>query len=234
MQFIDKVGVEIEAGLIDTNLSYPLKDNWSVTNDGSISSYTHVAKELVSEPFPIKSINKLFADIKNIYSIIGDINDSMGFHIHISFREKRHYMNLASLEFCKYFFNKLQSDNVLWSLIHAQEQNRYRWASPEYKDCYQIDTQIAEYDKSECRYKMLNFAYNQHRTIECRIFPAMESANEAIYAIKFYIKTVNQYLSDKLYKHIIQIQERLDKTPYIKYIRNEIIRTNKDGENITI
>ena len=116
------IGYELEAGLKDCDkvdeiadeLGFEIGDDGSVccddmdTREAELNSPVYRGKKgkKLWRIFEIKKPemdDKLFVDFEQMVHYVKEINDSMGLHIHVSFRHKKYYDYLFSFAFVKFF-----------------------------------------------------------------------------------------------------------------------------------
>src|ERR1035437_1843880 len=104
---VEKVGMELEVEIRSGHYQ-DIRDckGWRIENDGSIHANAGgSAVELVnSYPISPKNPKKVLMKVK---PWLLASNSSMGFHIHLSFKDDRQYSLFATQEFAEYFKNRL-------------------------------------------------------------------------------------------------------------------------------
>ncbi|MHA1880432.1 MAG: amidoligase family protein [Candidatus Heimdallarchaeota archaeon] len=212
-KYINKIGVELEAGYVPDLPAEKIKKlGWKITTDGSIriKQIGNHAYEIVSPP--ISNIKQLYKGVRFVYRFVREVNESMGLHIHVSFKKKTYYQKVASMSFFYYFLKKLERSD----LINEIPNLLYRlqscsWASN--KICpHQIDDQIiAERKMGTIRYTAINFCRTLHNTIEIRIFPAVSEPEQVFKCVNFSIRAINSYLAKQLRKQYDLIEKDVEK-----------------------
>lgn len=227
--WIDKIGVEIEIGVDqDAPLEQRKVPLFRETGDGSLRSeepHTDLV-EYVSDPVDYPTgIQDLKGSVRQIYSNAVDINYSMGLHIHVSLNRPQHRLRLASTEFEKFFIEYLV-DSKLWDAQPPRGSDIWRLKRrvlddrehPAYNgqgyahycqpigDSYIIDRQL---NGGGEKYRRIRFHSYDTPTVEFRLFPAMETAENVFKAIDVVTKAINKYLREGRYMdgHQAELQE---------------------------
>jgi len=190
---IDKIGTEIECGAY----RYDEIPGFVLDDDGSINT----SNNLVTAEYKSKPTNNLRLLAKRMYKLydnIGDINETMGLHIHISLKDQTDYFRLCSVRFWKYLYAQFRKTSFWSSNIQKYRLLAHDGRGGEY--CENIN-EPRDIDRtfSGSRYRAINFdSMRKFNTVEFRFFKAMTSPNEVMKAVKFLIKNINTYL-DVLY-----------------------------------
>ena len=168
---------------------------------------------------PCSSMRDLINYLQDNYP---DVHDSTcGMHIHISFKSKKAYMTLINSKFkdeLMLFYSNWLDENKINEDSRAYQRlrnNTYCENSFRKED---IETQLYARDKdSSVRYRVLNYCFSLHNTIELRflnIFDKKEISSKCVKAIiKFidsYIERNNRYLHDS--DMIIESEKPIIKT----------------------
>jgi len=195
----------------ETNIAFGVLDeNTPVERAGGL-----LGRELVPR-LPYSQLDDLKKWIIKYYPVA--INETCGFHIHVSFKSIRHYNNLMEEEFYKFFLERMKNfANTYEFDKHSNDKERLmyrlsgrnRFAAKVFIPDYQCKEMKGNYH----RYTQLNFSYKVHNTIECRLFPMFTRVETALAAVEELIKTYCDYL-DKLYKN----QEKKEKAIITKSI----------------
>lgn len=217
---IDKIGVEIES-VSENKCSYDV-DKFQMTTDGSIKTNAELEKEdkvdidisvddgklegtvketedeienddelpieWVSDEIDIEDIDELKENIRKLYqNAILYVNESMGLHFHVSFKNVAEYEALESKEFEEFFIQKLKESNID---IEERLNNKY---CSEWNDG-DIEKAKKGERETKCRHRAINlYAEADHGTIEFRIFPAMDSAEDVIRALDVLLDIIREY-----------------------------------------
>jgi hypothetical protein len=143
--------------------------------------------------------DKLFSDFEQLSHYVREINDSMGLHIHVSFKNKKHYQYLFSLAFVK-FFQKEYARNFKKPVERDRMDNEF-CEFYDTDDVYEFndikDEALGSHDKCDARCHSVNFnAYPVHKTIEFRIFPATKKATDFKRYVNFVTCCVTSFISE--------------------------------------
>ena len=134
-------------------------------------------------------------------------DSSCGMHMHISFKSKRAYMTLISSHFkdelMDFYYNWLDQNKINENSRAYQRLKGNTYCENTFRK-EDVETQLYARDKdSSVRYRVLNYCFSLHNTIELRflnIFDKKEISLKCVKAIiKFidsYIETNNRYLHD--------------------------------------
>jgi hypothetical protein len=190
LKFINLVGVELEGG-------------WNhaperMIRDGSVnfprSLNVQYPGEIPSPPYPFTDTLKKW--IKENYP--DHVNETCGFHIHVSFTRLFYYQVLMSKKFFDYF---LKEAGVWGKKACPGYDNFWRRLNGRVHYCapsYQPDAQAAARDKGDARYSALNYCFGLHKTIESRLMPMFNTPDEAWEAVKFTVNTMRRYLAQNV------------------------------------
>jgi len=169
----------------------PPKNKWSLHNDGSIYTDNLFSHEIVIFP-PAKSRESLVKDITKLWNLIGEVNDSMGLHIHISLSDTN-YAKLATWKYVNQFQIAVSNKfpEVRTRIGYNSFCERYN-----NKESFLIHAiiQIPSSYKSSSRHHILNFSYGLHGTVEYRAFPMVERLSRAKKYLEFVDANVNSFL----------------------------------------
>lgn len=187
MTIINRVGVEIEGSWRGATVRIP-----RLIRDISLSGLERPYGELVSRP--MKRIGYLANWIKRFWPTM--VNDSCGFHIHVSVDGAGTYSRLMDRQFFDFTIERLKEwgneypckSTAFWDRIAG----RNRFCVPQ----WDADTQSVQRDKDSCRYSALNYCYAQHGTIELRVLPTFKQADTAVSAFQCFLTGIPEYLSN--------------------------------------
>ena len=153
--------------------------------------------ELQSEPLePVK----LSAWMKHNYP--SKVNESCGLHVHMSFRSAAHYGRLMIPEYQYTAFDyvarwaeieKLGKDHPIWKRLSGKNE----FCRNEFHADMQVLQNKKEYSRSDGsagRYTGINYPHGLHGTIECRLLPMMETAEQGIRAVQHVLDITNACL----------------------------------------
>lgn len=202
---IDKIGVEAEIGTYAKRETIQEKMPYAIVDyDGSIKvNSVPNAHEIQFKPHELKDLDLLKKRIIYLGEFLDEINKTMGFHIHLSFKNYLDYTKLLSYEFFKSFISE-------YKIKFGQqiEKSRLRnFFCKLYNDRrFVSDTSIQLASKyKDHRYFAVNYnSYNIHDTIEFRIFPMTQDANRLVEYLDFTINFVSEWLrKEKADKNLI-------------------------------
>ena len=198
---INKFGFEIEGEMSDELMNDLANKYGSITSDGSIRTcpwnkvrkYHSVGTPLRTNEFvsyPIEYNRKGIKSARDIFKLFNKYfkkkefhwNKSMGFHLHLSFRPKMP-VDIWSVQFTKFFIDEMAKQ--FKTMYVKRKDNTY---------C-KVNLDEREIAETNDRYKAINFkpAFDEHGTIEFRIFPANRPMTMSHY-LDFTIKMVRYFL----------------------------------------
>ena len=170
LQFIKAAGVELEGGW--------LNQPQGAYGDGSVSSFRNMfSGEIASSPSREGSLKKLVPWILAHYP--DKVDDSCGYHVHLSLKEKSHYEMLMTHTFpmwvrcCAARWAKAKG---IWN--DANLQRRIICGNDYCRRIYQAERQVKLEEKKSERYCQLNYCYALHKTIELRMMPMFPGPRE--------------------------------------------------------
>jgi hypothetical protein len=125
------------------------------------------------------------------------VHKSCGFHIHMSFRKALHYERLMVPEYQETILAYLSK----WAKDEGIPQKHHIWERLTGKNTFCkkeffADAQVVPINKNynhtgASRYTAINYCYGQHGTIECRVLPMLNTAEQADRAVKQVINITN-------------------------------------------
>lgn len=201
MEFIDKIGVELEGGWID---QFPEEDPTEIYADHSVhlGGFAHIG-EVASKPLSLEEV----LDWTSSHYPDGS-DGTCGMHVHISTKRDEDYAKLVATP---HFFMKF----LLWgkaftdalSKEKAGDQKLFldrlsgknRFCALKFIPMRQVNLKVkggGNNIDSNPRYAMLNFAKGIHGTMENRTFPIF-SKETALLAIKEYVEMVEKFLKER-------------------------------------
>lgn len=209
----DKIGLELELGW-DEKIYKEIRTEpfWDYHSDGSIGCYREgVARELVTSPVKVKNLKKLVDKVFEAYRGVVEANDSMGLHIHQSFKTKQITKVFQDWNFIKFFVEELETashEGALRGRGNPDETVADRLADAlmqESRYASLFKTRL-DYDKHiynlEHRYKAINYcSLRSYQTIETRIFPAFQNAEGVIRALGFTLRVFNKFYKSHKNNH---------------------------------
>lgn len=205
LQFVDKIGVEIEGGF---KLGRTLPEDHGI--DGSIrSSLPNIQMlEIRSKPETLENLRDFIFSHYPDYS-----NYTCGMHTHVSLKDSEDYLRLLDEEFFSFFkermrvwgrLQKIGASHLFWKRLNNQTLGKRR-GKPRTNFCktdLTKDNAILQLTGSGDRYCFLNFAHYKYGTVECRLFPVFKDRPEIAYsAVCEVVRTIEWWLKQKQGKH---------------------------------
>lgn len=150
-------------------------------------------------PSPPMEVAKVPLWVKQYYP--SHVNASCGLHVHMSFLAARHYSLLMTPDYQRTIVSCL----MRWAKEVGLKEGHPFWPRVQGKNrfCkfdFFPDAQITSKNKAYThegegnRYTAINYCYGLHETLECRLLPMFETAEEAIAAIQVILATTNACL----------------------------------------
>lgn len=198
--YINKVGVEIEGSWRRILIDQALVKDQSVRAE---VGFRHVG-EAVSRPLSREELEAWITRNKP-----DAVNETCGYHVHVSLKKKSDYVRLTSTRFYKLLLKNIRE----WGLVHNIPGTHHFWrrlegtfafATPagnirnfcraEFIPEKQIDN-LAKGGNETPRHCHLNYCYKLHGTVELRLFPSWETVELFISSMNLFYNTVNEFLS---------------------------------------
>ena len=195
MQFIDKVGVEVEGGWNDGNLP-SASPGGTVCSDGSLNfsssdGFSITAREFVSNPF--SNLVDLADWMRRIYP--PHTNQTCGLHVHVSLKSPLNYARIIDQRFQKYFTQELGAwgdrANIKNKYFRMRLEGSHHFCKNEWKPEAQMK---ATGKDSNVRFCIWNFCWGVRKTAECRVLPTFKNPQVAVAAVMQVAKIVENYL----------------------------------------
>lgn len=186
-------GIEIETSVdysfIDSGL-HKILPSWEMHEDGSISSRSGRAIEIVSDVYNDKEY--MIKDVLKLKGHLMEANKSMGIHIHFK-PENTHYSTFSNTEFIRFFQDKIKSKFVTMSKERGVNRFCRFLEDNDLEERDIVQEQINAMGKHDCRYRAINFCANTHKTIEFRIFKSTINVHKIKSYINFLYNTLNEF-----------------------------------------
>ena len=217
IKYIDRIGVEIEGlwhkDIDNTVLRKKLHrlKGWTrnydsfIQSDGSISignsNPDYDDYEITTPPLDLRNTLKA---ISMITKFLKHTNDTCGFHIHASFKDTNNYLKLTQPDFMTSFV-KVMTKTFPETKIRTTN-NFCRGTYDTGQEVSTIERQFIDTYKERTRYKAVNFCYGLHKTVEFRLFPAMQWMSDKDIFSKYVLETVGfieHYLNSMPSKNIL-------------------------------
>ena len=225
MRYIKYIGLELEGGMCEkglihlSNIMRGSGDRYYEGYDGSVhvprpphcEQHCELSNECdrffryswyndVELKFMSDSLDEIREFVETVWSLGFKQNETCGNHMHFSFNNNNLYMIslLSSWDFVKYYINKYINTYKSKEKYMRRLENNYCRAIKSHDDLIKNIT--------EDRYYMINFrAVYKHSTIEIRIMPYADNAEEYIEMLLFNVNTIESYLDRTLKKKKITI-----------------------------
>lgn len=201
-QYIDKVGVEIEAA---TDLR-PDINGTEIHYDGTVLSNDGWDQELEYVTDPFEDIEELMDRVRVIYRYVREVNDSMGLHIHTSLTDEQYHYFLAEMKFIKVFNTILRESDLYEEYRRLRQRDEHNDYAKKIEQKSKIKKMIL--GMNQYRYSRINWvAKKDHGTLEFRIFPAVNTAEDVRRAIDIVVEAITVYLDNQLYTDSYEVKE---------------------------
>jgi hypothetical protein len=200
MNFIDKVGIEMEGGW-----DWPQWKDVPIIQDESIQQapvrwgtnfITRHRGEVASPPL---DPSEILPWLTEHYPEGG--NDWCAMHVHFSVKNFSMYGELATLPFYKQFLSDMKLFGQAW-VPDPKHQfwNRLAGNNKYCRKDFKAITQMFRHVKhphpeDHARRCILNYCWRLHRTIECRLFPMFQHVKVSHAAIMAVLNSAENYLS---------------------------------------
>lgn len=160
----------------------------------------HVDGEMVSPPLDAEDLPQWTRE-----NYPEETNTTCGAHQHTSFKRMKYY----SIVMCKGFQEYMHIGLMAWakatgirdgSAFYKRMNGDVHWC----KDMYDAYQQIQTSDKDDCRYRIINYCWRLHGTMEVRVLPAFQNVEYTVSAQKELTRLIEQYID----KNIDSLQHR--------------------------
>ena len=147
--------------------------------------------EMVSPPIETKDLTQWIRDNHPVKT-----NTTCGSHRHRSFKRIKYYSILMDRTFNIFLVNRLR----LWgksvgvregSALFRRLNGDVHWCKNEYDGYNQISTS----SKEDCRYRIVNYCFKLHETIEIRVLPAFQDVELTVSAQKELGSIMDDYIT---------------------------------------
>ncbi len=196
MARINKIGVELEGGWDSDKDGNPISASGEpmedrIGHDGSVKGFS--CPHYGEAPSPAGSIDETLAWMKKYYP--SHMNQSCGFHVHVSFKNLLSYQRLMDTPFWEFFQKELKAygkergfkpSHPFWERVNGNSHFCTATHNP--------DGQVERRGKGDHRYTQLNYSFADHNTLECRVLPGFEKVEDAIHAVKWLCNLYEGYL----------------------------------------
>ena len=159
--------------------------------------------EMVSPPLQTKALSQWIRDNYPVRT-----NTTCGAHRHRSFKKIKYYSILMDRQFHEYLIRRLRA----WgksvgvregSALFRRLNGDVHWC----KDMYDGYNQISTSDKEDCRYRIINYCWKLHGTLEIRVLPAFQDVELTVSAHK----ELGDIMDDYITRNINTLEQRRTK-----------------------
>lgn len=164
-----------------------------------LKDYPHYIGEVPSPPLVISEVDDFINNSYPSYT-----NATCGLHVHMSFFHKMNYQRLLTPDYTTTMIKGL----VAWAEKENLPEKHPIWErlkDANHAHCAHVflgDEQVRQTKKDynsrgkpHSRYTAINYCFGQHGTVECRLLPMMETAEQASRAVHEVITITNRFLS---------------------------------------
>lgn len=133
------------------------------------------------------------------------VNVTCGLHVHMSFKDARFYSRLMDttdyqdtiLDYLKRWAEKegLPKTHPIWPRLEGKNEYCQLVFFPD----EQAQSVHKNYDRTHPghRYTAINYCFEQHKTVECRVLPMMEKPEQSVSAVKTVVGITNAFLASQ-------------------------------------
>lgn len=151
---------------------------------------------------PMETFEELSREVKTYYP--DHVNDTCGLHVHMSFEKIGYYQSLIDPAYpatlLKYLDQwghdqNLPGDHPLWARLRGEKV----YCKRIFCDSDQIRRRTKDFDRDrrDGRYTVVAYHWSRLRTVECRVLPMFETADQALSAIEQVLKITNLFLVER-------------------------------------
>jgi len=192
---VDLVGIELEGGWARVKAGANIQRDGSVVFSDFIPDLRAVG-ELPSPPITVRE----FPNWMKVY-YPKYVNPTCGMHVHMSFKTALMYSRLMEesypatiiIDFIRWAEEeKLPPDHPIWDRL----KGRSKYAQFLFFPDEQAKTAGKDYDQHRPghRYTVVNYCHQRNGTLECRLLPMMETAQQGIKTVQHLLDVTNAYL----------------------------------------
>jgi hypothetical protein len=194
MRFYKRIGVELEGG-------WSVEPNAVVQHDGSVDlsdnneAKTCITGEVVSKPGTLLQTIRFMNENYPPF-----VNNTCGFHIHISLADELYYSELMSKQFFDYFLEQANKwakkrnfprDDFIWQRLSGKIRYCQKIFAPEEQ------AWTKRKHGFEKRYSALNFCKKLHGTFEVRVWPMFPNKTDSYAALRATLAITNKFLGSQ-------------------------------------
>ena len=175
--------------------------------DCSVRSENYMEGEIASPKFRIDRMPQFEEFTKTCMPL--DSNYSSGVHIHLSFNNDLAYQKTMDREFYNKFSKEVydfvcgdnsgfsdKTNELFFNRFHGILTERTNYCADSLESDGQVNGRTGLETINNGRYTRINYPYNAHKTIECRLFPSTEIRSELISMVTWFINFTNEYLKN--------------------------------------
>jgi len=217
-KYINLIGVELEGSWARISRDVAIVPDQSVR---IVEGYRH-AGELVSPPMDLESI-KVWLE----RHIPQGVNETCGYHIHVSLKKFRDYNRLTSMRFYTLLLKRIRQ----WGLAADISPRHHFWQRLEGTFTFTTpggntrnfcrkeflpEAQIYEVKKGgdgAARHCHLNFCYSLHGTVELRLFPAWSNYEHYVGSLQVFIDAIEEFLVAEDQRRENKVRIKIGATP---------------------
>lgn len=139
------------------------------------------------------------------------VNETCGLHAHMSFRYKLNYMRLMDPKFTPHMVKgllrwaeeeKLAKSHPIWNRLRKSDHEH---CAHIYLGDNQVKVDRKDFHsrgKPHSRYTAINYCWAQHKTVEVRLLPMMETPDQGVRAVSEIFRLTNQFLARMRQKEV--------------------------------
>lgn len=152
--------------------------------------------EIISPPLPLNRIAP-WTDL--IYPSC--VNQSCGFHIHLSTTTPLHYSRLMDRSFVAFIIERFTE----WGKVKEIYRKSPFWDRLKGQNSYARNLHMPDEQvhRGGERYTQFNYPYSRHQTLELRFLPMFKQKEIALDALTTYLDAVEEYLQSKYIPTVI-------------------------------
>jgi hypothetical protein len=229
MPYIKRIGIELEGGW-DQRPAMPIHGDGSV-GDAIPLNYRYAIGEISSRPLLRSQIPEFLEA-----NYPQNVNATCGLHVHTSLCNVGRYSQLATKQFFDYWKIKMEQFGHAYPIKSEQFWDRLNGENTFCRDRFDARLQIPDTTKSGARYRLLNYCYSLHGTLECRALPMFKSVRTALAAINAHLDIIERYLSAAriLGRKIEEQRVELNLQPELELRLSEVTYTPVEDETVTV
>lgn len=190
-KYIKLVGLELEGGWDCNEVSELEKEDSCYHSDGSVSCSGNVTGEIVSTPLPIGNAVQWLEEFYPTH-----MNQTCGFHIHVSLKNEKYYSWLMDKVFYRYYLKEMEKFGNDYPVKNSSFWSRLKGNNNYCRKKWDADKQSGLRDKDSYRYTHVNFCYSLHKTVEFRLLPLFKEVTTAKAAMLKTFEIIETHISN--------------------------------------